>query len=144
MQAKTSTIRPNAAVTVKDARHLMDALRARAGQSLLFLSHLQFVMGSTWHAGAANPTSTFTTSIAVQAGGGGRRVVCEDKDWKKFSVSSLFGGSNVTNRMHLMNIVHQEAAEGAKGAGGKELMSPPPPVVDTWVVSSSIGAGRTR
>ena len=59
------------------------------------------------------------------------RNIVDDKEWRRATLTTLFGGGNSTRIAHVVQLT-----ESAGRGGG--------PVTDTWVVGAAIGVGKAR
>ena len=59
------------------------------------------------------------------------RNIVDDKEWRRATLTTLFGGGNSTRTAHVVQLT-----ESAGHGGG--------PVTDTWVVGAAIGVGKAR
>lgn len=116
------------AISTAEARQLLRHFSAHASPCLAFASRVQALTVRRWQPHAPSPTVLLHVSVAASGDTG--RVATDGKEWKKFSVSSLFGGSYASSRLHELTLSRSE--------GDAQ------PTSDLWVVASSTGAGRTR
>ena len=84
-------------------------------------------------------SSTSSSSVSANAAGGfsqsGERAttprnIVDDKEWRRATLTTLFGGGNATRTAHAVVV--------------KEIAGDSPLVTDTWVVGAAMGVGRAR
>ena len=150
-----NALRPTAfaANDAEAARATLTSFAADAHRFLLFASSLAEIRATVRHAATSIPaaedetlvdvrlTSAFTCGPAASSGGGldtgggggGKptpRTLADDTEWRRSTLTTLFGGGNATRAAHVVTL--RETAGGS------------PPVTDEWVVGGAMGVGASR
>ncbi|KAJ7566796.1 hypothetical protein O6H91_02G118900 [Diphasiastrum complanatum] len=111
----------------QDIIALFNTFKAHASVSLLFLKSVEYVSLSIWEAGESIPQQLF--SVGVDPARAALRNPFQEQKWRKFQLSSIFGGFSLPSKVHTIDILLVE--------NGKQI-------VDKWLVVQSLASGRTR
>ncbi|KAK4746859.1 hypothetical protein SAY87_025896 [Trapa incisa] len=104
-----------------------DALSEHASRALLFLKSVLQVSLSTWEEGNLQPSEE--VSVSVNYSVALARNPFSEKKWRKFQISRLFGSSNATTKVQMIDVnVYR---------GGNKT-------TERWLVVLCLGSAQTR
>lgn len=92
-------------------------------------SELPQVTASVWEEGETSRSESF--SVVVDPARAHLRNPFGDKKWRKFQISTLFGGYNSSPKVQHIDVL----TRGGQGTN---------PVIDRWIMVQSLGSGHTR
>ncbi|KAL2612990.1 hypothetical protein R1flu_024682 [Riccia fluitans] len=106
---------------------ILNKFKIHASSTMLFLSSVEDVCVSAWEEEDPEPHELF--SVRIDPARVALRNPFHEKKWRKFQLTSLFGGFSVASKIHSLDVLLTE--DGKK-------------TVDKWLVVQTLGSGHTR
>ncbi|CAM6095372.1 unnamed protein product [Calypogeia fissa] len=106
---------------------ILNKFKAHLSSTLLFLSSVEDVSLTAWDEEELAPHQLF--SVRVDPARVALRNPFQEKKWRKFQLTNIFGGFNVAPKIHSLDVLLTE--------DGNQT-------VDKWLVVQTLGSGHTR
>ncbi|OAE21027.1 hypothetical protein AXG93_606s1120 [Marchantia polymorpha subsp. ruderalis] len=106
---------------------ILNKFKIHASTTMLFLNSVEDVCVTAWEEEETEPHELF--SVRIDPARVALRNPFQEKKWRKFQLTNLFGGFNVASKIHSIDVLLTE--DGKK-------------TVDKWLVVQTLGSGHTR